>query len=307
MGAVVSVAFSPDGTRLATAGGEDKTVKVWDVATGQEVRTLKGHMGAVVSVAFSPDGTRLASASSDKTVKLWDVDSGQELRTLKAHTDRVRSVAFSPDGTRLASAGADGTIKLWDARPLSPAVKAEVDADELLDTLFAKPLPKSEVRAAIQKQRFLSPAARQKALDLADRYHEETDPQKYYTAAWPALRHPVANVFVAQTALAQMQAASAKAPHEDKYQSALGVAHYRLGKFQKERYHEALRLLAKCDSNQPATLAFLAMTRYQLGQKAEAHATLARLRKLLQTAEWAKDQESQSFLAEAETVLQAAE
>jgi Flp pilus assembly protein TadD len=185
--------------------------------------------------------------------------------------------------------------------------QTEVEAVGLLDTLFGKPLPKSEVRAAIQKQWFLSAAARQKALELADRYHEETDPQKYHAAAWPVLRHPVANVFVVQTAVAQMQAASARAPREHKYQSALGVAHYRLGKFQKEHYPEALRLLAKCDPNQPATLAFLAMTQYHLGQKAEAQATLARLRKLLQTAEWAKDQESQSFLAEAETVMQAAE
>jgi hypothetical protein len=215
-------------------------------------------------------------------------------------------MAFSPDGSWLAAAHGDGTIKLWDGRPLSPEVQAEVEAVGLLDTLFAKPLPKSEVRAAIQKQRFLSPAARQKALELADRYHEETDPQKYHAAAWPVLRHPVANVSVAQTALAQMQAASTKAADQAKYRAGLAVAHYRLGKFQKEHYHEALRLLAKCDPTQPATLAFLAMTQYQLGQKAEAQATLTRLRTILKNAERAKDQESQSFLAEADSLMQAA-
>ena len=93
----MSVAFSPDGQRLASASYQ--MVEVWDVLTGQEIRTLKGHTGAVSSVAFSPDGHRLASASADGTVKVWDANTGQEPLTLKGHTGRVESVAFSPDGT----------------------------------------------------------------------------------------------------------------------------------------------------------------------------------------------------------------
>lgn len=69
---VIGVAFSPDGNRLASAGG-DKTVKVWDASSGTELLSLQGHAKLVQRVAFSPDGKRLASASDDKTVKVWDV------------------------------------------------------------------------------------------------------------------------------------------------------------------------------------------------------------------------------------------
>ena len=69
------------------SGSEDKTVKVWDAATGQEMLTLKGHTVAVSSVAFSPDGKRIVTGSRDKTVKVWDAATGQEMLTLKGHTD----------------------------------------------------------------------------------------------------------------------------------------------------------------------------------------------------------------------------
>ena len=91
----------------------DNTIKLWNVETGQEIRTLKGHDSLVNSVNFSPDGKTLVSGSDDKTIKLWNVETGQEIRTLKGHDNSVWSVNFSPDGKTLVSGSADKTIKLW--------------------------------------------------------------------------------------------------------------------------------------------------------------------------------------------------
>ena len=116
---VSSVAFSPDGLRLASATGQvyrPGDIKVWEVRTGQEVLSLKGHASRVESVCFSPDGKVLASGSGDQTIKLWDTRTGHELRTFRGHRNYVSSVCFRPDGKQLASASADGTVKVWDTQ-----------------------------------------------------------------------------------------------------------------------------------------------------------------------------------------------
>jgi hypothetical protein len=256
------------------------------------------------------------------------VATGQEVRTLKGQTRSVKSLSFSKDGTKLASAAWDGTVRIWDARPLTPDIATEAEAFGLLDALFARPLPKSAVRDAIQNRLNLEGAVRRLALEFIEVYKEETDAEKYHAAAWPMLRHPYANDFMVQTALAQMQAAIDKHQPDDfrfqqglldpqapaasasivldRYRRGLAIAHYRLGKFQKEHYQEALTALAKCEQQHPhpATLAILAMTQYQVGQQGPAQDTLVRLREFMKASPTsANNQEVRVFLAEAENLL----
>jgi WD40 repeat protein len=111
-GWVWSVAFSPNGELLASSA--NRSVCLWDVQTGQCVRSLQGYASRIFSLAFSADGKYLISGSEDHLIRIWNVDTGELLHCLEGHTDEVRSIAVHPSGRWFASAGCDRTIRCWE-------------------------------------------------------------------------------------------------------------------------------------------------------------------------------------------------
>ena len=113
IGHPLSLAYSPDGETIAGAGN-NRLIILWNVDTGEQMRTLAGHEHQIDTVAYSPDGARIASGSFDRTVRIWNAKTGEQIHTLTGHTSvRVASVRYSPDGKTIASAG--NNILLWNA------------------------------------------------------------------------------------------------------------------------------------------------------------------------------------------------
>jgi WD40 repeat protein len=326
------VAFSPDGQRIASGNPvslslmdpkgarvlytlQDDSepqlpgkVVLWDSTTGRAILTLRGHTGPVNSVAFSPDGTRLASASADATVRLWDVMTGETVLILAGHTGPVNSVAFSPDGTRLASAGEDQSIIVWDARPLIPEVATEGEALAVVGSLFARPLTKADVIEYVRNSPTIRPQVREQALALAERYHEQTDPGAFHRAGWAIVRRSYLNAVSYRLALRQVETACRLAPGEVKHLTALGVARYRLGRYQEAAGTLEKSLAAGKGRFDAFDLYFLAMCHARLGDKAKAKSCFDRA---VRWTEARKDlsphhaEELKAFRAEAEAVLKA--
>lgn len=117
LGAVNDLKFGPNGSTLAVAGGQPSArgdLRIFDIASGNLIATLGGHLDVVACVSFNPDGRTLASASYDKTVRVWDVATGKVKQTLTGHSDFVYSVAFGPGGEWLATASKDRTVRITD-------------------------------------------------------------------------------------------------------------------------------------------------------------------------------------------------
>jgi WD40 repeat protein len=113
-GPVTGVEFSLDG-KTGFSSSEDKTIRIWDLATGHAVSVLQGHEQTITDLAVSRDRSTLASASLDGTIRIWNVASKKCIRVIDDRPNQVRAVAFSPDGKKIASGGEDCLVKIWDA------------------------------------------------------------------------------------------------------------------------------------------------------------------------------------------------
>jgi len=146
---VTSVAFSPDGTMIASAG---TNIKLWSVKSDRLINTIDKHTDYINVIAFSPDGSKIASASNDRTVKVWDVPNGKLLRSLEQHASGVNSVSFSPDGKMLATASIDATARFWalDSGYLSAVLMTFKNGEWVAYT------PDNFFKASVGAERYLS-------------------------------------------------------------------------------------------------------------------------------------------------------
>jgi len=136
LGRVCAVAFSPDNKLLAT-GDFNGMIRLWEVTSGKELLSCKGHISWVRSVIFSHDGQILASSSNDQTIKLWNLYTGECLKTLQGHTDWVWSVTFSPQGQILASGSRDETVRLWDIQSGECFKTLQIHNDKIRSVVFS--------------------------------------------------------------------------------------------------------------------------------------------------------------------------
>ncbi|AFY35308.1 serine/threonine-protein kinase [Calothrix sp. PCC 7507] len=108
---VLSVAISPDGQIIAS--NSDRTIKLWNLATGESISTLNGHSQKVNVVDITPDGRTLVSGSDDNTIKVWNIATGKQIHTLIGHSDSIHALVISRDGKTIVSGSDDNTIKVW--------------------------------------------------------------------------------------------------------------------------------------------------------------------------------------------------
>ncbi|TYQ26300.1 protein kinase [Pseudanabaena sp. UWO311] len=102
--------------RQIITAGQDKNIKIIDIATGKVVKTLSGHTNLINNLAIAPASDLLVSGSYDNTVNLWQISTGKLLRSLTGHTDKIWGLAISPDGKQVISASRDKTVRIWDVK-----------------------------------------------------------------------------------------------------------------------------------------------------------------------------------------------
>jgi len=138
---IAAVAFSPDGTKLVSVGGNEfqknAGIVLWDIAAGKELARIPGHENKIYAVAFSPDGETIATGSADHQVKLWNARTLKEITTLNGHRDAVLSLAFSPDGQSLVSVDWVGMVRIWNPADGNEVASFQGHDEEILSVAFS--------------------------------------------------------------------------------------------------------------------------------------------------------------------------
>jgi WD40 repeat protein len=271
---IFQVVFSADGRRLASCSC-DGGLKVWDMATGQELFSYHNYSG------FTPGSE-------------GNIDSRR---------DAVHSVALSPDGLHVALGCRNSNVLVLDATPLTQERLVQREAFRLVRSLYADLVTRPAVLDYLAGAN-LSPALREEARTRAERYLQ--DPVSLNDASWNVVSKPKGSEAAYRRAQLQAQEACRLAPGDGSLLNTLGVAQYRVGDFKAavETLTHADKLNAVAFKGSiPSDLAFLAMAQHQLGQKDEAQASLERLRKSLQNETWGKNDEAKTLAQEAETLL----
>jgi WD40 repeat protein len=132
--AAAKLTVSPDGARIAGAMA-DRTLRVWDAASGKTLYILRGHSDLVMDVAFSPDGQELASSSYDKTIRIWQLATGRH-RVLRGHSGAVDRVAWR-NANEIVTGSHDRTVRIWEVPKLDPPTAEEL-AQRIIDSTTAR-------------------------------------------------------------------------------------------------------------------------------------------------------------------------
>jgi WD40 repeat protein/tRNA A-37 threonylcarbamoyl transferase component Bud32 len=264
---ITDIAFSPDGTRLASSGG-DNTVRLWNTETGEEMLVLPRRATQIQSLAFGPGGKYVIAANAREIV-VWD--ASDESSDVYAAIQRLRD-----------------QISDWNC----------------VDALLADLLLKSDVIERLKSDATLSKESRDGAIQIATRRNE--DPVQLNNRSWAIASRPNSTVAEYEYALRLAEAACRAAPGEVAYANTLGVARFRLGKFKEAiasltlSYEKHVR---SPDDPEPGDVAFLAMSHHALGHARESQQFMGELTRLLEEDRWKKNAEATAFLKEAQERL----
>lgn len=318
------VTFTPDGTKIAAAS-DDGTIRLCDVFADGTVRQIGQHQGPVHSLTISPNGRRLISAGyRDLSVRIWDTLSGEELLALRGHRSIVLAVAISPDGATIASASNDGTIAIWESVDSSTQWGRTRNlvsrATRIVGRLFALHRFSDDVLAAIHVNDGLHPDVRDLVAEIATTRGDNA--LWLFRQSWSATLSPDNTLAARELARRNAAVACGQFPDSAAFRTALGMAEYRLGRYDAALHHltrarddgiikSPLRYVRSVGpmpkAIYPVNVAFLAMTLHQLNRVEEAREELICLQDILKNPLW--DQYPDAALAkrEAEQLLAGSE